>query len=185
MWSHVSDPAASRNLGSPRRPAQLTCGAPSYSCLRKRSRSADTPDFTGYRKIASTLPISIGMLDPSPSNTHALDASFCTLSQRIEPALQRERHIAQLVPYDRWVLANARSLSPNQMFVARRLDRRERRPLSLASFPRWQKLAAQHVLLFSTGRHNVPNAHITKAHRIWWAVGMKISSGCCKQELYD
>ncbi len=25
-------------------------------------------DFTGYRKIASTCPISIGMLDPSPPN---------------------------------------------------------------------------------------------------------------------
>jgi len=31
----------------------------------------------------------------------------------------------------------------------------------------------------------VPNAHNTKANRIWWAVGMKISSGCGKQELYD
>jgi hypothetical protein len=25
-------------------------------------------DFTGYRKIASTCPISIGMLDPNPPN---------------------------------------------------------------------------------------------------------------------
>ena len=57
--------------------------------------------------------------------------------------------------------------------------------MSLASFLRWQKLAAQHVLPVSTGSHNVPNAHITKADRIWWAVGMKISSGCCNQELYD
>jgi hypothetical protein len=66
------------------------------------------------------------------------------------------------------------------LFVTRRLDRRERRPLSLASFLGWQKLAAQHVLRFSTGSHNVPDAHITKADRIWWAVRMKISSGCCK-----
>jgi hypothetical protein len=71
------------------------------------------------------------------------------------------------------------------LFVTRRLDRRERRPLSFASFLRWQKLAAQNVLLFSTGSHNVPNAHLTKADWIWWAVGTKISSGCCKQELYD
>ena len=31
----------------------------------------------------------------------------------------------------------------------------------------------------------MPNAHITKANGIWWAVGMKISGGRCKQELYD
>ena len=31
----------------------------------------------------------------------------------------------------------------------------------------------------------MPNAHIAKADRIWWAVGMKIRSGRCKQELYD
>ena len=30
----------------------------------------------------------------------------------------------------------------------------------------------------------VADAHITKADRIWWAVGLKISSGCCKQESY-
>jgi hypothetical protein len=76
-------------------------------------------------------------------------------------------------------------LSPNPLFVSRRLDRRERHPLSLGSFLSWQKLAAQHVLRFSTGSHNVSNAHITKADRIWWAVGMKISSGCGKQKLYD
>jgi hypothetical protein len=55
----------------------------------------------------------------------------------------------------------------------------------VASFLRWQKLAAQHVLRFATGSHHVPNAHITKADRIWWAVGMKISRGCCKQKLDD
>jgi hypothetical protein len=49
----------------------------------------------------------------------------------------------------------------------------------------WQELAAKYVLLFSTVSHDVPNAHITKADRIWWAVGMKISSGCCKQKLHD
>jgi hypothetical protein len=31
----------------------------------------------------------------------------------------------------------------------------------------------------------VANAHITKARRVCWAVSMKISSGCCKQELGD
>jgi len=113
------------------------------------------------------------------------EASACTLSQRSESALQRGRQIAHLVPYDRWALAKARGLSANPLFVTRCLDRRERRPLSVASFLRWQKLAAQHVLLVSTRSHNVANAHITKAHKIWWAVGTKISSGCCKQELYD
>jgi hypothetical protein len=66
-----------------------------------------------------------------------------------------------------------------------RLDCRERCPLSLAWFLRWQKLAAQPVLHFSTGNQNVPNAHITKADRIWWAVGKKIRSGGGKQEFYD
>ena len=50
---------------------------------------------------------------------------------------------------------------------------------------RWQKLAAQHVLLILTGSHNVPDVHVTKADRIWWAVGTKIRSGCGKQGLYD
>jgi hypothetical protein len=50
---------------------------------------------------------------------------------------------------------------------------------------RWQKLAAQPVLLFSSGTHDMPNAHITKADRIWWAVRMKIIGGGCQQELYD
>jgi len=50
---------------------------------------------------------------------------------------------------------------------------------------RWQKLAAQHVPLISTGSRNAPNAHITKAGRIGCVVGMKISNSCCEQELYD
>ena len=29
------------------------------------------------------------------------------------------------------------------------------------------------------------NADITKADRIWWAVGMKIRSSCGKQKFYD
>lgn len=79
-------------------------------------------------------------------------------------------------------MTNPRCLCPKPLFVSICLDRRERHPLSCASFLRGQKLAAQQVLLLSTGSHNVPKAHITKADRIWWAVGMKISSGCCKQE---
>jgi hypothetical protein len=31
----------------------------------------------------------------------------------------------------------------------------------------------------------VAKAHITKAHRVRWAVGLKISSGGCQQNLYD
>jgi hypothetical protein len=58
------------------------------------------------------------------------------------------------------------------------------RPRSLASFLRGQKLAAQHVLRSSTRSDDVPNAHIAKADRVRRAMGTKISSGGCKQELY-
>jgi hypothetical protein len=53
-------------------------------------------------------------------------------------------------------------------------------PLTLVTVLRWQKLTAQQVLLFSTGSHDVPQANITEADRIWRAMGMKVSRGGCK-----
>src|SRR5260370_5664598 len=38
-----------------------------------------------------------------------------------------------------WTLAVALSLTPDPLFVTRSLDRRERRPFSLAFFLRWKK----------------------------------------------
>ena len=46
----------------------------------------------------------------------------------------------------------------------------------MACFLRREKLIAQHVLVFSTGSLDVPDAHITKADRIRRAVGMKVGS---------
>src|SRR5438045_36583 len=114
-----------------------------------------------------------------------MGAGSIKLSQRIESALQRGRQVTLRVPHDRRALTEARGLSPNPLLVTRRLDRDERRPLSLASFLRWQKLAAQQVLLFPGASDDVPDAHTAKADRIWWAVGMKISRGRCQQELDD
>ena len=47
--------------------------SPSSPCQPRLATSSRSPrmDFTGYRKIASTCPISIGILDPSPPNVKA------------------------------------------------------------------------------------------------------------------
>jgi hypothetical protein len=47
--------------------------SPSRPCQPRLATSSRSPpmDFTGYQKIASTCPISMSMLDPSPPNRWA------------------------------------------------------------------------------------------------------------------
>src|SRR5512141_3146252 len=102
--------------------------------------------------VRRTLPISGEgpSLAPGSSAARLLNGDLPSetapgaLSQRSDPALQRGRQIAHVLPYDRRALAKARSLSADPLFVTRRLDRREGRPVTRACSLCWQELAAQH-----------------------------------------
>src|SRR6185437_12486833 len=74
---------------SPSRPCQPSLAA---------SRRSPPMDFTGYRKIASTCPISMSMLDPSPPNvrvdrtryTPLVVARLVVHGQQVEPEIAVE-----------------------------------------------------------------------------------------------
>src|SRR4030095_7120951 len=85
----------------------------------------------------------------------------------------------------RGALAEGLSLSANPLLVARRLDRRESRPLASIILLLGQELAAQEILLFSSESHDVTQAHISEADRVCRPVRMKIICSRGQQELGD